>query len=146
MSYDAPIREIVSIPSSAFGATSSYHNIKSPKGRRGIVRDILVDLTAAAVGTTTVPEVKVGSANDLNEYARFRLGTAAGTGYAAEVYRASALVVGNGLLKTNEDFSGHVKLETADIPADTKVTISLFAGVGGTPAGTGRVMVTIDWV
>ena len=149
MSYDQAngfVTEYVTIPSSAFGAATSNHGVKGPKGKRGIVRDIIVDLTAAAVGTTTVPEVKVGASNGANEYARFRLGTSATAGYAAETYRARALVTGNPVPPTLSDFAGHVALETADIPADTRAVISLTAGVGGTPAGTGRVTVIIDWV
>ena len=43
------------------------------------------------------------------------------------------------------DFTDHVKLETALIPADTVVYISRIKGAGGVPAGTGKTEVEIDW-
>ena len=46
--------------SEAFGGGSLTHQIVGPKGCTGWVRDIMVELTAAAVGTTTVPEIMVG--------------------------------------------------------------------------------------
>lgn len=131
----------------AFGATTASKSYIGPKGKRGYVRDIEVFLTADAVGTTTVPEVTVGSAATLVEYARFRLGTTAILGYtaAATPKRARSLVTGNGSAQTFEDFTGHVKLETTYIPADTAFVISGVAGTGGSPAGTGYHRVEIDW-
>ncbi len=144
-SAEGGVREQYIIPSQAFGAGTVTKTIKGPKGKRGIVRDILVELTANAVGTTTVPEVTVGTGSADFSYARFRLGTAVGAGYAAATYRARNLAGGNGLTPTLEDFTGHVKLETALIAADATVVISGVAGVGGAPAGTGVITVTIDW-
>lgn len=131
----------------AFGATTASRSYIGPKGKVGYVRDIEAFLTADAVGTTTVPEVTVGSAAGLTEYARFRLGTSATAGLAAAStpIRARSQVIGNGETPTNETFTGYVKLETARIPADTKFVISGVAGVGGTPAGTGFHRVEIDW-
>lgn len=146
--YDLPITEEYFIPSAAFGATLDTTRIVGPKGRKGYVRDIMVDITATMVGTTTVPEIAVGASSGTSEYARFRLGTTAIAGYAATaVFRASQ-VGGNTLVDGTpayEDYSGHVKLSTAVIPADTQIFISRVAGVGGTPAGTGTTRVTIDW-
>lgn len=146
--YNDPITEEYYIPSAAFGATSDYTRIVGPKGRKGYVRDIMVDVTASMVGTTTVPEIAVGASNGDASYARFRLGTAAGTGYAATaVFRASQ-VGGNTLVDGSpvyEDFTGHVKMGTAPIPADTSAVISRIAGTGGSPAGTGAVRVIVDW-
>jgi hypothetical protein len=152
MSYDNPQREVYYLPSSAYGATTASKTIKGPKGKKGLVRDIIVLLSADAVGTTTVPEVTVGSAAGLVEYARFRLGTTAILGYlaAATPFRAKALTdvaAGNtgGIPPALNDFAGHVQLETASLPADTAVVISGKAGVGGTPAGTFEAYVQIDW-
>ena len=150
--YDDAIREVYDLPSAAFGATTDSASIIGPKGRRGVVRDIEVRITAAMVGTTTVPEVRVGTAASANEYARFRLGTAAGTGYGTGVQRASQ-VGGNTLIDGTpsfEDFTGHVVLGSTQvaasvIPADVAAVITRQAGTGGTPAGTGVVRVTIDW-
>lgn len=146
-SYDMPKQEIYVSATGAFGATTASQSFIGPKGKKGVVRDIEVLLTADAVGTTTVPEVTVGSAAGLVEYGRFRLGTTATAGLAAAStpIRARAQVVGNGLLQTKSDFAGHVDLETAVIPADTAFVISGKAGTGGSPAGTGYHRVTIDW-
>lgn len=157
MSYDNPQKETYVFPSSAFGATTESRKLLGPKGKKGIVRDIRTYLTADAVGTTTVPEINVGTAaSDAGaikaEYARHRLGTAAGTGNTAAgtPYRARALCAsaqGNtgGKPPALNDFTGHVQLETAMIPADTAFYISRVKGVDGTPAGTGITEVDIDW-
>jgi hypothetical protein len=147
MAYHNAQRERYTIPSVAFGATTTSQVWKGPAGKKGYVRDIIVYLTADAVGTTTVPEVTVGSSAGDTTYARFRLGTAAGTGYtaAASPYRARNLVTGNGAAQTLSDFTGHVSLETSAIPSDTAFYVSGKAGVGGTPAGTGIIHVDIDW-
>lgn len=158
MSYDTPKREVYVFPSSAFGATTESRAIKGPKGKKGLVRDIRQYTTADYVGTTTVPEINVGSAASdsgavLCEYARFRLGTTAILGYtasAAPVLRARALCeaaagYAGGAAPTKTDYAGHILLETAEIPADTTVYISRIKGVGGTPAGTGITEVEIEW-
>lgn len=147
-SYASPITEKYTLPSSAFGATTATQTHKGPPGRRGLVRDIRVLLTADAVGTSAVPEIDVGNASGDTSYARFRLGTAAGSGYAASSspFNARALCTGgNGLKPTKSDFTGHVALETDFIPADTAFVITAKQGSGGVPAGTGITEVTIDW-
>lgn len=146
-SYAVPDRITYESATGAFGATTASKSYIGPKGKKGLVRDIEVFLTADAVGTTTVPEVTVGASAGAVEYARYRLGTAPGTGLAAAStpQRARSLVKGNGAQQVFEDFPGHVKLETAFIPADTPFVISGKAGVDGTPAGTGYHRVTIDW-
>ena len=130
----------------AFGATTASRSYIGPRGRKGLVRDIEVFLTADAIGTTTVPEVTVGTAAGDTTYARYRLGTApaAGLPAAATPQRARSLVTGSGAAQTATDFPNHVELEKTFIPADTAFVISGKAGVG-TPAGTGTHRVEIDW-
>lgn len=142
----------------ADGEAKSYAFI-GPAGKKGLVRDIEVRITEAMVGTTTVPEVGVGdAASDLgsldNEYGRFRLGTAIGTGYTTSpaVRRASAYVdsikepdAATLPGRQSTDFSEHVALEKSYIPADTVFYISLVPGSGGTETGAGMVAVEIDW-
>ena len=149
--YDLAITEEYTIDTAAsatFGATTISRRIIGPKGRKGFVRDIQVDVTTTLVGTTTVPEVQVGTAQADSSYARFRLGTSATAGYAAGIYRAAQ--VGGYTLQDGtpnfEDFTGHVKMNTAQIPVDTAAVITLLAGTGGVPAGGGAVRVTIDWI
>lgn len=157
MAYDTPIRiRYATGPSpiqfGADGETVSY-TFQGPKGRKGVVRDIEVRVTEDMVGTTTVPEVTVGTAASVlgtlkTEYARFRLGTTAILGYVAATVgtlRARVLCTGNPTPPTLSDFAGHVALETAEIPADTEFTITLVAGSGGTETGAGEVAVEIDW-
>lgn len=166
MSYDNPVRETYSIFANAFGATTTSKKYQGPPGKKGLVRDIRVFLSAAAVGTTSVPEVDVGSAAGDSSFARFLLGTTAIAGYAAGEYRARPLCQ-NAQGRTGEnppqlsDFAHHIFLEGNDasgtasipgtvttqtfIPADTLFVITGTAGVGGTPAGTGDIDVIIDW-
>lgn len=148
---DSVIRERYTIPSVAFGATTTSQTFKGPWGRKGIVRDITVYITADMVGTTTVPEVTVGSAAGLVEYGRFRLGTTAIAGYttAQDACRRASNIVGNkgnGSNLTLSDYAGHVSLGTDYIPKDTNFVISGKAGVGGVPAGTGIIHVDVDWI
>jgi hypothetical protein len=152
MSYDNPQREEYFFPSSAFGATTEIQTLKGPLGKVGLVRDIITDLSADAVGTTTVPEIDVGTASGDFTYARHRLGTSAiaGNTAAGTPYRAAALAAsqpGNtgGVPPALNDFPGHVALETVRIPKDTAFVITRKAGVGGVPAGTGRTIVIVDW-
>lgn len=161
--YDNPIRiryefgatPQVALQFGAAGETVGYEFI-GPKGRKGIVRDIEIEVTENMVGTTTVPEIGIGAAlatagAPSYDYARFRLGTAAGTGYATTVntIRARSLVVGKSSARvppTLTDFAGHVLLETAMIPADTLFYINFNEGVDGSETGAGRVAVEIDWI
>lgn len=141
-----PESKVYESATGAFGAATASKSYIGPRGKKGLVRDIEVFLTADAVGTTTVPEVTVGAAAGTTEYARYRLGTTATAGLAAAAtpQRARSLVTGSGQAQTATDFAGHVALETAFIPADTPFVISGKAGVG-TPAGTGTHRVEIDW-
>lgn len=155
--YDRPQKETYVFPSSAFGATTESRAILGPKGMKGLVRDIRTYISADMVGTTTVPEINVGSAASVvgtlkTEYARHRLGTtailgntAAGTPYRARALTATAQGNTGGIPLVLNDYAGHVALETAPIPADTVVYITRVAGSGGTPAGTGITEVDIDW-
>lgn len=149
MAYDQPLTETYIQPSSAFGAATETQTYFGPRGKVGYVRDIDVDITADMVGTTTVPEIMVGTASGLSEYARFRLGTTAIAGYtsAQGPRRAKQVSGGN---NTYADFSEHVKLGQSAVaatrlPADTAFVITRKLGVGGAPAGTGRSRVIIDW-
>lgn len=149
--YDVPVRRSYVIPSGAFGATTAATAFQGPAGRTGYVRDISVEVSADMVGTTTVPEVNVGTASGDSTYARFRLGTTAILGYLAAntPFVAGALIGGpgntGGVPRTLSDYAGHIQLETARIPANTPFFITGKAGVGGTPAGTARFEVEIDW-
>jgi hypothetical protein len=145
--YDTPQTEVYMQPSAAFGATTDSQKLIGPKGKRGLVRDVLVHITADMVGTTTVPEIAVGASSGTNEYARYRLGTSATAGYtaASSPKRASQEAITGNPPRTLSDYAGHVALEKTFIPADTAFFITRVAGVGGTPAGTGPTWVVVDW-
>lgn len=147
--YDDAQREVYYFPSAAFGATTDSKKLIGPKGKKGYVRDVIAIISADMVGTTTVPEIAVGTSQGDATYGRFRLGTAVGTGYtSASSPRRASQVGGNTLTDGTpvfEDFTGHVKMATSPIPADTAFFFSRVAGVGGTPAGTGEVYLVVDW-
>jgi len=145
--YANPQVEVLCLASTAFGNSTTTFSYIGPKGREGHVEDIVVDITADMVGTTTVPEVDVGTASGDVSYARYRLGSAAGTGYTAASTPKRAQQeawTGNPPIALS-DFAGHVALNTARIPKDTAFVITLKAGTGGSPAGTARVYVVIKW-
>ena len=144
---DVPNEETYWYPAQAFGAATVTHNIIGPWGKQGEVVDIMADVTAAMVGTTTVPEIDVGTSAGDASYARYRLGTAAGTvGYGAGVHRATQeSLVRQVQPPALNDFPGHVALETALTPANTPMVVTLKAGTGGTPAGQADVMIKIRW-
>jgi hypothetical protein len=150
--YDQPIIETYESATGAFGATTATKKYIGPRGKQGLVKDIEIFLTADAVGTTTVPEVCVGLTSGSSEYARWRLGTAVGTGYtaASTPRRAFSEIDANSgrsgsAAPSWADFTAHIQLETAKIPANTAFFITMLQGAGGTPAGTGFSRVTIHW-
>ena len=166
MSYDTAerIRYDLAAATVQFGADgeAKAYEFIGPKGKKGLVRDIEIEITEDMVGTTTVPEINVGdAASDLGsldaEYARYRLGSTAILGYTTALVpnpvRASSFVRGNpnepgaAVLPGRQSviYPEHVVLEKAFIPADTTFFVSLVPGSGGTETGAGRVAVEIDW-
>lgn len=171
--YEQCVTERYIFLGNAFGGTTASWSWQGPPGKKGFVRDILVRITAAMVGTTSVPEIRVGTAASDNSFARFLLGTTAILGYAINTqFRARSLCTnaqgrtgGNAMMLN--DFANHICLEGnngsgtvstpatqtdpgvglnfVQLPADTAFFITGVAGVGGTPAGTADVYVDIDW-
>jgi hypothetical protein len=164
--YDVPHKERYTLLASAFGAAAVNRTFQGPPGKMGLVRDIVIDVTAAMVGTTSVPELRVGTAAADSSFARWLLGTTATAGLGTGEYRARSLALkaagrtGSKAVQLN-DFAHHIALEGNDgsnapstpadangfayLPADTAFFISGVAGVGGSPAGTADVYVDIDW-
>ena len=166
--YDNPRVERYAFLGSTIGATlfsRSFIGAPGP-GKKGIVRDILINVTTALVGTTSVPEVRVGTAASDNSFARWLLGTSATVGLGLGTYRARTLCTNaagraGGVAMRLTDFANHIFLEgnngagtvstAADsatgyayIPADTAFFITGVAGVGS-PAGAGDIYVDIEW-
>jgi hypothetical protein len=170
MSYElvGALRERYLIPAFAFGGGTLSRTLQGPPGKKGLVRDVLATVTTAMVGTTSVPEIRVGTAASDNSFARWLLGTTAILGYGTGIFRARSLTtnaqgrVGN-YPAALVDFAHHIFLEGNDtsgtaslpgtsngqtfifLPADTAFFITGVAGVGGSPAGTADVYVDIDW-
>ncbi len=167
--YDAPERtERYLLPQgNAFGATTVSRSWQGPPGAKGLVRDMSATITAAMVGTTSVPELRVGTAASDNSFARWLLGTTAILGYGTGEFRASFLCQNaqgrtGGIPVQLNDFANHIFMGgnngsgTASIPGtattftflppDTAFFITGVAGVGGTPAGTADVWVDIAWM
>ena len=143
--YASPQTEVVCLPNQNFGNSTLTFNYIGPKGREGHVEDIVADITTAMVGTTAVPEIDVGTGSGDTTYARYRLGTAAGSGYGTGVKRAQQEAWTGNPPITLSDFAGHVALNAARIPKDTAFVITLKAGTGGAPAGVANIYVIIKW-
>lgn len=157
MSYDTPQQRTYSYTDATFGGTGVTHNVKGPKGCVGYVRDIEVDITTSLVGTTTVPEIQVGTSSGDSTYGRYRLGSTAILGYGTGSKVASQEAITGNPPRNLQDFAHHVELDgypldttnnrqpLGRIPADTAFTIVSLAGTGGSPAGGGNVRVIIEW-
>lgn len=163
--YDGAVTERYLTLGTTLGATKVTRSWLGHPGKKGIVRDILVNVTTALVGTTSVPEIRVGTADSDNSYARWMLGTTAVAGLGLGTYRARTLAAnaagrtGGKAIQLN-DFAGHIELEgnngsgtvsTASdvngflyIPADTAFFITAVIAVGAA-AGVADVYVDIDW-
>jgi hypothetical protein len=147
MSYENPITETYGEAlGSPLVSASSTMTVISPKGCVGFVRDLIAEVTTSIAATTAVPELTVGTASADFTYGRHRLGTSASAGYNTGVHRASQKAWTGNPPRTLSDFAGHVSLETARIPADTAITLTITAGTGGTVAGVVRARFVIDWI
>jgi hypothetical protein len=146
MSYDNPIRECYGEALGSVVVTASQTmTMIGPKGCVGFVRDLVAEVTTSIVGTTSVPEMTVGTSSGDFTYGRHRLGTTASTGYGVGVHRASQKAWTGFPPRTLSDFAGHVSLETARIPADTAITLSVTLAVGSA-AGALRPRFDIEWI
>jgi len=169
MSYEliGALRERYLTTAYTFTATAAKP-YQGPPGKKGLVRDIIASVTTTLVGTTSVPEVRVGTAASDNSFARFLLGTTAILGYVGPAaFRARSLCQNAPLRFGNfptalNDFANHIFLEgnntlgtaslpgTANgqtfvfLPADTPFFITITAAVGA-PAGVVDTTVDIDW-
>lgn len=133
MSYDKSDIELFQWAEDAtFGATGVTHQIVGPRGKVGIVRDLMCDVTTSLVGTTTVPEVQVGISSGDYTYGRYRLGTTAIAGYGTGFRRASDEFITGNPPRVCSDFSGHVVLDGGPL---TSLGIAGGSWSTGVPAG-----------
>ena len=113
MNYNEPQTETYTFPNLAFGNNTATFNLIGPKGRRGLVKDIIVDISLGMVGTSSVPEIDVGTTSGDVSYAQYRLGTSPILGYTSTSTPKRATqeaITGNPPPALN-DFPGHVALE-----------------------------------
>lgn len=130
MSYEVPDIKEYQWGQDNFGATSVVHYIIGPKGKVGFVRDISIDITTAMAGNTAVPEIDIGISSGDATYGRYRLGTAAGTGYGTGFFAAGNEAIPGNPPRTLSDFAGHVVLDggptaTSGVAGGTFLTVAL---------------------
>jgi hypothetical protein len=118
-------------PAASF-STPVVRTLRGPKGKRGTLREVTVNVTTSFVGTTTPGILRVGDGTTVNKYADINIG-AAGAGPAAN---ATVVMSDNRLFDKNPD---------GGITPDSNVVITPVAPTGGAPAGAGDILVTIDW-
>lgn len=117
-----------------FGSATVTHNIMGPRGKVGVVRDIIVECTTALVGTTTVPEIMVGISSGDFTFGRYRLGTAVGAGYGVGMHRASDEPWTANPPRALNDFAGHVVLDGGPLTSQ-----GIAGGTFGTVVPAGRI-------
>lgn len=167
--YNEAAMERYALLGFAFGGATASRTFLGAPTKKGLVRDIVANVTTGMVGTTTVPEIRVGTAASDGSFARWRMGTTAILGNVAGAFRARTLCLaaqgrtGEKATQLN-DFTNHIALEGnngtggggavtnasdalgyAFLQADTAFFITGVAGTGGAPAGTADVFVDIDW-
>lgn len=125
MAYDNPMTVTYSLGSHT--TTNALDtSIRGPKGRRGVVRDIVFNCTTTHVHGTTPTKYEIGDGTDDDAYASWVPSEAT----APDSLAASA--------------DGGT-LTGATIDADEVVTVKSVANATGSPAGVGRVDVIVDW-
>lgn len=99
--------------------------LQGPEGGKGRVSNILVyQVTEAFTATTTAGQILVGDGVTATLYANMSTGTTA-----------------IGATKSSAD----TELTYVASGTDELITVSFAAPTGGTPAGIGDVLITIDW-
>lgn len=137
MSYDFPQRVSYNWNAVNFGAGNTTRVIRTPKGKRGVLRYVNVSVTTAFVGTATPGAVQLGDGVTAAKYANVPVGAAgAGTGVGHAVAGSDYV---SGLVGQQPGASA-LYLE-----ADTEYTFTFVAPTGGAPAGVGDVTAEIDY-
>lgn len=130
--YDKPDVREYAYPATNLAAAFS-RIIRGPAGKTGRVRDVLVGLTVTPAGATTTPVVQVGALGTLGAYAVLPTGTQAAPSALVASAVPKALV--------RDPVSNIQPL----LPADTDVYINVVPASGTGLAGTGDIVVTIEW-
>ncbi len=136
MPYEVPDIRVYDYNAINFVSGAGTRHIKGPKGKRGLLVDIEVEVTTSFVGTTTPGIVQVGESGDTDKYGLLNVGAAA----AGTAAGSSLVASGSGTLSQKPNPS-----DTVYIDADEDVLVTIVAPTGGSPAGIGDVRITIDW-
>jgi len=126
MSYDDPQSVSHVFGDHVFSAGDATLAIRGPAGKKGRLEEITVSPSVTFNAVTSPAAVQVGITGSLTRNANFPLGTTAAGAAIAATQTANALV-------------------DSALEADTDIIVTLIAPVGGTPAGTGHVMVMTEW-
>lgn len=129
MSYSVPRRRQYTFPSVNF-ATSSSQQISGPKGKAGRVIEVHVSATVTFTNTTTAGRVDIGNTTTANANMSVPLGT---------------LAAGSALSSEDSATLSTITVTDRNVPADTAIKVSFVAPTGGSPAGTGTVLVVVHW-
>lgn len=129
MSYSNPNRRTYTFPGIAFG-TSGAQTLDNPKGKAGRIVSVQVVATVLFTAVTTPGRVDLGNSTTANAYGSLSLGTLA----------AAASLSSEGTI----GYASYTNT-TRDIAADVPLKVSFIAPTGGSPAGTGTVILTVDW-
>lgn len=137
MSYELSDNELWQWGQDAtFGATSVTHWIMGPKGKTGVIRDIVVDVTTAVTwGSMSAPaEIAIGLTPGDTTFGRYRLGANLSTGYAVGPHRAGDEPITGNPPRTLADFAGHVVLDGGPVTSQ-----GVAGGTYGTVVPLGRI-------
>jgi hypothetical protein len=134
MAFDISDFQVYVYTDATFGATTVAHRICGPRGKAGMVRDIMVDVAVNLSGTTTVPEIDVGIASGDNTFGRYRLGYTATTAYPVGAWSASDEAWQGNPPRTLADYAGHVVLDGGPYG-----NVGIAGGSYGTQVPLGRI-------
>jgi hypothetical protein len=133
--YDAPLRITYPYPALAFGGASSSSTIKPPRGKtQATIEEIHVGVTVLFTAVTTPAFIRLGYSADHDYYAELNMGTAA----ASAGYGTSDITI-NPIFRK-------IDLRSDPNPGVlTSVLVNFVAATGGSPAGTGTVLISLGW-
>lgn len=132
--YDKPNRQRYGF-GQVNAASGSTYRLKGPRGKAGRVHDVgFDDVTIGFTAVTTDAKVSVGTAGSPALFAGpLSMGAIAAPSGGKSIRTSAQSAADRDAAIPNK------------IPADTEVVVTVTAPTGGTPAGTGRLFVIIDW-
>lgn len=132
MSYETGQFTVHTFAAASF-STPVVRTIRGPKGRRGRIEDVHINVTTAFVGTSTPGKLQIGDGTTVNKFAEMLMGA------------ASAGTVKDDTVMMSDLASYNKQSDSVYLLADGSVVITPVAPTGGSPAGAADVVVTIRW-